>query len=95
MTYLEFLAGVVAGVGVVQHDDLQPAVLTFEVVAAGAPVLPLPDLVTAPLLPHLLGVVKTPAASPVTLQGKVTVRACKDNKDCKNILGIIKYYVRY
>ena len=75
MTYLEFLARVVAGVGVVQHQDLQPAVTTVEVVAAGAPVLPLPDLGAAPLLPHLLRVVEASAACPVTLQREVSIDA--------------------
>ena len=80
LTYLELLAGVVAGVGLVEDDDVQPAVLAVVVVAAGAPVLPLPHLVAAPLLPHLLGVVETPAAAAVTLQGEVTVLACKDSQ---------------
>lgn len=80
LTHLELLAGVVAGVGLVQDDDVEPAVLAVVVVAAGAPVLPLSHLVAAPLLPHLLGVVETPAAAAVTLQGEVTVLACKDSQ---------------
>ena len=34
----------VAGVGVVEDEDVQPRVLARVVVAAGAPVLPLPHL---------------------------------------------------
>ena len=82
----------VAGVGVVQDEDVQPRVLARVVVAAGAPVLPLPHLVAAPLLPHLLRVVETPATAPVTLQGKVTVLAWKDSQVCKYFLEIIKLY---
>ena len=43
-SHLELLAGVVAGVGVVEDEDVQPRVLARVVVAAGAPVLPLPHL---------------------------------------------------
>ena len=72
---LQLLAGVEAGVCVVEDDDLQAAVLAVVVVAAGAPVLPLPDLGAAPLLPHLLRVVEASAARPVTLQREVSIDA--------------------
>ena len=73
--HLQLLAGVEAGVGVVEDQDLEPAVLAVVLVAARAPVLPLPHLGAAPLLPHLLRVVEASAARPVTLQREVSIDA--------------------
>ena len=42
----------------VQDFDVKAAGLAEVLVAAGAPVLPLPDLLTASLLPHLVRVVE-------------------------------------
>ena len=47
------LLRVEAGVGVVEDFDVEPAGLAEVLVAAGAPVLPLADLLAASLLPHL------------------------------------------
>ena len=74
--HLDLLAGVEAGEGVVEDLHVQPLLLADVVVAAGAPVLPLPDLGAAPLLPHLLRVVEASAACPVTLQREVSIDAC-------------------
>jgi len=56
---LYLLAGVEAGEGVVEDLHVEPLLLADVVVAAGAPVLPLPHLAAASLLPHALRVVKT------------------------------------
>ena len=57
----------------VEDDDVQSPLFTEIVVAAGAPVLPLPHLGAAPLLPHGLGVVKTLALLSIVLQCEVTI----------------------
>lgn len=71
--HLDLLAGVEAGEGVVEDLHVQPLLLADVVVAAGAPVLPLSNLTTAPLLPHPLCMVKTFRANTVGLQRKVSI----------------------
>ena len=66
-----------AGVGVVQDFDVKAGGLAKVLVAAGAPVLPLPDLLTASLLPHLVRVVEAHRLVAVVLQGKVSVPSLK------------------
>ena len=73
LLHLELLALVVAGVGVVEDDDVEPALLAPEVVTSTAPVLPLSHLTAAPLLPHGLRVVKTSTSAPITFQSKITL----------------------
>lgn len=72
--YADLLARVVALVRVVGHEDVYPSVGALVVVATRAPVLPLPRLLAAPLLPHALRVVKALGARSVRLQRKVLLR---------------------
>ena len=65
----------------IEDHDVEPAAGADVVVASAAPVLPLPDLGTAPLFPHLLRVVEATRALAVVLQSKVTVLDCQCEKE--------------
>ena len=54
---------------------MEPVLPAHVPVAAAAPVLPLPDLAAAPLLPHLLRVVKALGVRAVVFEGKVPIVA--------------------
>jgi len=71
--HLQRLPRVEAGEGAVQHADVQPAVAAGVLVAAGSPVLPLTNLLTTALLPHLVRVVEAARVRRVPLQREVAV----------------------
>lgn len=64
---------VVAGEGVVQDLDVEAAAGAHVLVASAAPVLPLPDLRTTPLFPHLFSVVEASRVLTVVLQSEIAV----------------------
>lgn len=57
-SYLNFLTGKVAFVGVVGNNDMDPTVFTTVVVATGTPMLPFTGLFTGSFFPHHVRVVK-------------------------------------
>ena len=67
------LLGVEAGVGVVENFDVKSSGIAKVFVAAGAPMLPLANLLTASLLPHLVGVVEAHRLVAVVLQREISV----------------------
>ena len=69
----DLLLRVEASEGVVEDEDVEAAVAAHVLVAAGAPVLPLSDLVAGALLPHLIRVVEAFRVAAVALESKVAL----------------------
>lgn len=63
---------------VIQYLQMQAASSTQELVTATAPMLPLSDLTTGTLFPHLFCVVKAARVLAIPLQGKVLVLVYKN-----------------